>query len=108
VCVCPRGWGCVCVQTREEVKSTTRWTVDCDVFHQLLETLLRVSLKAPSSFSLRILSCTVANKSAYDPCLRGHMCVCVCDIIAVPICDTVFLERRPVLSGNAPQISGTL
>ncbi len=47
-------------------------------------------------------------KPLCGPWLRAQRCVCVCEINVVPICEAVFLERRPVRSGNTPQISITL
>lgn len=42
------------------------------------------------------------------PQLGAQRCTCVCEIKVVPICEAVFLEKRPVRCGNTPQISLTL
>ena len=47
----------------------------------------------------------LVTQSPVWPLARGpKVCMCLCEIKVVPICEAVFLER----SGNTPQISATL
>lgn len=47
-------------------------------------------------------------KQAREPWLGAQRCSRVCKIKVEPVCEAVFLERRLVRRGNAPQISVTL